>query len=82
MATMQVTFTNNNSESHACLISDVGIDPNVPKQLFSGYLDAGASTDQLTLYSDGTYGHAAYQLSGHAIQDVPDITDGTNVAME
>ena len=82
MATMQVTFTNNTSESHACSIVDVGIDPNVPRQLFSDYLDAGASTNPLELYSDGTYGHAAYQLSSHAVQDVPDITEGTNVAME
>ena len=81
MATIQVTFTNGTSESHACTIVDVGIDPNVPKQLFNDYLDAGASTVQ-TLYSDGSYGHASYQLSGHAVQDVPSLSDGTDVSME
>jgi hypothetical protein len=83
MPDIQVTFTNNTSDSHACSILDIGIDPNAPKQLFSDYLDAGASTAALALHSDdGIYGHAAYQLSGGAIQNVPDITDGTNVEME
>jgi hypothetical protein len=79
---MQVTFTNNTDSSHGWTIVDVGIDPNAPKQIFNDYLDAGASTGALTVYSDGSYAHVAYQRAGGSVQDVPDITDGTNVSME
>lgn len=82
MATMQVTFTNGTDSSRAWVIWDTGIDPNAPKQLFADYLDAGASTDALSLYSDGTYGQAAYQRSDGPLQNVSDVTDGSNVSME
>jgi hypothetical protein len=82
MATMQVTFTNGTDSSRAWAIWDTGIDPNVPKQVFADYLAAGASTDGLTLYSDGSYGQAAYQRSDGPVQNVPDVSDGSTVSME
>jgi hypothetical protein len=82
MGSIQVTFTNNTDNSRAWAIWDTGIDPNAPKQIFSDYLDAGASTASLTLYSDGSYGQAAYQRSDGPLQNASDVTDGSNVEME
>jgi hypothetical protein len=83
MPSINATFKNAYGESRAWDIQDIGIDPNLPKPVFSGYLDADASTDPIALHSgDGVYATALYKRSDGAANVVDNITDGTEVRME
>ena len=83
MANISASFKNDYGDSRRWVIVDTGRDPNSPPTLFDDYLDPGAATPSLQLYSaDGTYGQVTYQRSDGAATVADDITDGTTVSME
>ena len=79
MGEINVTFTNNTSDSRHWDIADLGIDPNYPKLIFSDYLDAGASTSALAVNDTGTI---EYKRSDGPTQVVDNLHDGDTVRME
>ena len=76
MPRLNACFKNDSGAYAYFVIADLG-DPNVPKQVFSDYLDYGQVTPALLFYvSDSdVWGHAQYTRSGGATQ-LLDITDG------
>jgi hypothetical protein len=83
MPTINASFRNDYSQSRLWTIVDTARDPNSPPVLFNDYLDPGASTAALALYSaDGVYGQVTYQRSDGAPTVADSITDGSVVSME
>jgi hypothetical protein len=83
MATINAIFRNDFSDSRHWTIVDTARDPNSPPVLFDDYLDPGAATAALALYSgDGVYGQVTYQRSDGAPTVADSITDGSVVGME
>ncbi len=83
MADINASFCNNYSESSFFVIYDMKRDPNIPAELFQGYLEPNQCTDSLSLYTgDDLWGKAMYVRSAGAQQIVDTITDGSTVNME
>jgi hypothetical protein len=82
MGTLNASFKNNTDASHYWNVVDSGIDPNVPKVVFQDYLDPGAATDWIALYTDGSYAKVLYQRAGGPQQVVDDVTNNSVVSME
>ncbi len=83
MPTINATFSNDYGQSRRWTILDTARDPNSPPVLFDDYLDPGATTAPLALYSgDGIYGQVLYQRRDGAPTTAASITDGSVVSME
>jgi anti-sigma regulatory factor (Ser/Thr protein kinase) len=83
MSEINITCSSNYSESRLWVIWDKGIDPNAPRQIFSGYLDPDGVTGPLGVYSaDGIYGSIVYKRSDGPTEVVDDVTDGSQIAMD
>jgi hypothetical protein len=79
MGDINITFTNNTSDSHHWEIADRGIDPSYPKLIFSDYLDTAASTSPLAVHDSGSI---EYKRADGPTQLVDNLHDGDTVRME
>jgi len=83
MPDIHVTFTNGYGESRQYQIWDLERDPNVPPEIFSGYLDTDQTTEPLPIHSnDCGASRVAYQRSDGPHQVVDSLSEGDNVRMD
>ena len=81
MGDIRAMFTNGYGESRKFMIWDLSRDPNSPPVVFDNYLDAGKTTDWLTLHGEGSYGRVKYQRSDGSPTTM-DVTDGNTYKMD
>ena len=79
---MKVKFKNNFGQSRYWWIEDLKIDPNMPKEVFKGYLDDEETTEVTLLgTAQGSFGEARYKRSDGVWTLQSNIRNGDRVDM-